>query len=220
MSARNQRRLANEITLAQQQSRDEAVSIANWYQLRRNQAMMELERLENAYNERMAEHSVEWAHRLSDLFQEQEREESVNHVDTETMQTTSELCSTSGNVDIDHIPSDLAQDAIEQEMLDDSIFPPIPRLERQQNVLYLPPEERDAIYDFDYMTLPIAPIDVYADADLEAGLNIVEQREVAIVSDDEDEDEDEDAMDVEQRLVAIVSDDEDEYGDKNAMEIC
>jgi hypothetical protein len=203
MSARNQRSLANEITLAQQQSRDEVASIANWYQLRRNQAMMELERLENAYNERMAEHSVEWAQRLSVLFQE--LEESVNPLVTEARQTTFELCSTTSvSMEVDHIPSDLAQDAIEQEMLDDSIFPPIPRLERQQNVLYRPPEERDAIYDFDYMTLPVAPID------LEAGLNIVEQREVAIVSDDEDEDEDEDAMDVEQRLVAIVSDDEDE----------
>jgi hypothetical protein len=188
MSSRNQRNLANEIAFAEHQSRAELASITNWYQLRRNQAMMELERLENAYNERMAEHSVEWAQRLSVLFQEQDREESVNHIVTETMQTTFELCSTTSvSMEVDHIPSveqnlcvdDMSHDAIEQEMLDDSIFPPIPRLERQQNVLYRPPEE-----EFDYMTLPVAPID------LEAGLNIVEQREVAIVSDNEDEDED------------------------------
>jgi hypothetical protein len=169
MSSRNQRSLESEIALAEQHCRDDATSITNWYQLRRNQALMELERLENAYNERMAEHSVEWSQRLSDLYSQRD---AVPPIPKLTRQTNW------------HIMHQEEVDAIEQEMLDDSFLP----LQRQQNVQYLSP------LDFDYMTLPVAPMDLYLEEDAEQQQQhvidvLAHMSSVHIVSDDEDEDD-------------------------------
>jgi hypothetical protein len=64
--------IAYEIESALIQARDDAESITNWYQLRRQQALLELDRLETVYNERMADHSAQWSQRLYKLFTEPE----------------------------------------------------------------------------------------------------------------------------------------------------
>jgi hypothetical protein len=64
--------IAYEIESALIQARDDAESITNWYQLRRQQALLELDRLETVYNERMADHSAQWSQRLYQLFTEPE----------------------------------------------------------------------------------------------------------------------------------------------------
>lgn len=150
-----------ELAFAQQQSRAEVASINNWYQLRRNQAMMEFQRLENAYNERMAEHSVVWAQRLSNCMIEQE----MLQVEDDAIELEQERGNTYTT----------AVEAL-----------PIPRLERQTNVQYLPEHVRNIIDDdillpdmwdpeFLYGTHIMAPVEA--------------DRVVAIVSDDEGSDD-------------------------------
>jgi len=185
MNSRNQRMLDNEIARAEQHAREDAASITRWYQLRRNQAMMELGRLENAYNQRMADHTVEWAQRLSDLYLERERlnVREAWHMSQEEM------------------------DEIEKEMLDESNFPPIPRLERQTNVMYLDQDQRA---DFDYMDLPVAPMPV---APMPVAPMPVAPMDLA-------DDDEPDNM-----AIHIVSDDEEDEdavanADANAMEMC
>lgn len=62
--------IAAEITRTQQQAKEDAETITNWYKLRRQQALLEIENLEIAYNERMAEHSAEWSLKLHQLYDE------------------------------------------------------------------------------------------------------------------------------------------------------
>jgi hypothetical protein len=72
-----------------------------------------------------------------------------------------------------------------QEMLDDSFLP----LQRQQNVRYLSQEDRDAVLDFDYLSLPVAPMDEDAEQQQHVIDVLARMNSVHIVSDDEDEDE-------------------------------
>jgi hypothetical protein len=194
MSSRNQRSLESEIALAEQHCRSDAASITNWYQLRRNQALMELERLENAYNERMAEHSVEWSQRLSDLYSQRDGYSTQDPNSDELRSLEFPRYPTAAHPDIFAVPPiprltrqtnqdrhNMYPDA--QEMLDDSFLP----LQHQQNVRYLSP------LDFDYLSLPVAPMDLYLEEDAEQQHHVIDvlarMNSVHIVSDDEDEDD-------------------------------
>jgi hypothetical protein len=196
MNSLKQRSVANEIAHAEQECRSDAASITNWYQLRRNQALMELERLETAYNERMAEHSVEWSQRLSDLYSERDmyRCQGPNSDELRSLEFPRYPTAPCGSPDIFavppipkltrqsnwHIMPQEEIDAIEQEMLDDS-FPP---LVRQQNVQYLSPG------DVDYTSLPVAPMDLYLEEEQQHVIDVLaHMSSVHIVSDDEDEEE-------------------------------
>lgn len=157
--------IAREFALAQQQSRDEAASINNWYQLRRNQSMMELERLENAYNERMAEHSVEWAQRLSNFMIEQG--DGGAAIEPEMVQEEAEQ--ERGNT------YTTAVEAL-----------PIPRLERQTNVQYVPANLIEGaiplpdLWDLEFLNGSVGS---------QVLAPVVAERVVAIVSDDEGSDD-------------------------------
>ena len=48
-------------------AKQDAEAIKNWYLIRRQQALLELERLETVYNERMADHYSEWSQKIHDL---------------------------------------------------------------------------------------------------------------------------------------------------------
>jgi hypothetical protein len=152
---------------------------------------MELERVENAYNERMAEHSVEWSQRLSDLYSERDR---YSPNSFELRSTEFSCYPTAAHPDIFAVPPiprltrQTNQDRHNmptQEMLDDSFLP----LQRQQNVRYLSQEDRDAVLDFDYLSLPVAPMDEDAEQQQHVIDVLARMNSVHIVSDDEDEDE-------------------------------
>lgn len=59
----------------------DAKAIENWYLVRRNQVLMELDRLETIYKERMEEHYAEWSQKLYTLYAEE-------HMSIENDETT------------------------------------------------------------------------------------------------------------------------------------
>ena len=218
MNSRNQRSVANEIALEEHNCRDDATSITNWYQLRRNQALMELERLENAYNERMAEHSVEWSQRLSDLYSQRDMYSTQDPNSDELRSLEFPRYPTASLPDIFTVPpiprltrQTNWHNMPTQEMLDDSFLP----LQRQQNVRYLSP------LDFDYLTLPVAPMDEDASANRMSSGGLSH-----IFSSNANENEEQHVIDVLARMnsVHIVSDDEDEeevgVGSSSGEEMC
>ena len=170
----NQTNLSNQIAFAQDQAKAEADSINNWYELRRNQALMELERLETAYNERMAEHSVEWAQKLSTLMEQ------------EMLEPAQPVCGYTEN--ILPIPKLVRQENIL----------PIPKLVRQQNVQYLPSSDRNFMDDLEYLNNIKSVATATEDADIPDFTNtqieehvidvLAHMNAVNIVSDDEESD--------------------------------
>ena len=48
-------------------AKQDAETIENWYLIRKQQALLELERLETVYNERMEDHYSEWSQKIHDL---------------------------------------------------------------------------------------------------------------------------------------------------------
>lgn len=63
---------AQKIAQVQALSTQEADMINRWYQLRRDNIIDELNRLDKSYNERMAKNTVRWAEYLTKLYMEQE----------------------------------------------------------------------------------------------------------------------------------------------------
>lgn len=155
----------NALVQAQAQSKADADSINNWYHIRRQQALMELERLETTYNERMAEHSVEWAQKLSALME------------PEMLEPTQPACEYTEN--ILPIPKLVRQQNVQYLLASDRNF--MDDLEYLNDINSFAPATEDAdIHDFTKQVEQHV-IDVLA-----------HMNAVAIVSDDEGSDDDDD----------------------------
>ena len=68
----NDQAIVRKIAQVQALASQEADMINRWYHLRRDNLMDELNRLDKAYNERMAKNTVRWAEYLTKLYMEQE----------------------------------------------------------------------------------------------------------------------------------------------------
>lgn len=194
--------LKKEIALAKEHARIDAISITNWYQVRRQQALLELEKLETAYNERMAENVAELSIRLYQLNAEQELMETgdarhiVQHIPKLRRKTN--LCSLPEYGCLWNFPSasksveNFDSEAIDQEMLQTN-FHSVPRLKRPQNVQYMSAE--DLNHEIDILT----PL-VHDDVDMDVDQYSIEVRatEVAVVSDDEGKSSDSHSPDAEE----------------------
>jgi hypothetical protein len=62
--------------------------INRWHNLRRDNLMDELNRLDEAYNERMAKNTVQWAEYLTKLYMEQEMQLTEGEEDDMALQNT------------------------------------------------------------------------------------------------------------------------------------
>jgi hypothetical protein len=131
----HRRNIELQIIRSQASARADAVAIENWFQVRRNQALAEIKRLETIYNEHIAESAVSWAQQLAILHDRLADCDANSNDSSPEFETTLPLPPpndfVSGVCGGDYVTSSSSNDFVA------SIS--VPRLERQVNEQYHDP---------------------------------------------------------------------------------
>jgi hypothetical protein len=132
----HRRNIELQIIRSQASARADAVAIENWFQVRRNQALAEIKRLETIYNENIAESAVSWAQQLAILHDRLADCDANSNDSSPEFETTLPPPPPPG----DFVSGVCGGDYVTSSSSNDFVASiPVPRLERQVNEQYHDP---------------------------------------------------------------------------------